>query len=110
MEWNNISGWLEYKSIEHPFYDHYDEREYFDKEGSWVISAPCGYDFKRLNDVGYIYHWSNIKGETEYILRVPSKRFDKLLYDYLYEEGKRAMEEYEEWEYKDGVYIATRIV
>lgn len=110
MEWDNIIGWLEYENIEHPLYEHYDDREYFDEDGEWVVSVPYGYDFKRLEDVGYIHHWTNIKGQTEYILRVPRARFDDLIYDYLYEEGSRAMEAYEDWEYKDGVYVATRIV
>ena len=110
MEWDNIIGWLEYESIEHPLYEHYDTRVLFDEITDWTMTAPYGYDFKQLENVGYIYYWSNITGDTEYILRVPRKRFDELLYDYLYEEGLKVMHEYEDWEYKDGVYIATRIV
>ena len=81
-----------------------------DKDGEWVVSETDGYDFKGLEGVGYIYHWDTREGEKEYILRVPIERFKDLIYDYLHGEGRRAMEEYEEWEYKDGVYTATRIV
>ena len=65
--------------------------------------------FKCLEDVGVIHYWTNVVGGQEYILRVPRARFDDLLFDYLHEEGRMAMEAYEEWEYKDGVYVATRI-
>lgn len=110
MEWNNIIGWLEYESIEHPLYEHYDDREFFDMNGNWVTSATDGYDFKMCEDVGYIHYWTDVSGQKEYILRVPRARFEDLVHDYLYEEGRRVMEAYEDWEYKDGVYIATRIV
>lgn len=110
MEWNNYIGWLEYESVEHPLYEHYDDRENFDKDGEWVVSETDGYDFKGLQGIGYIYHWNTREGEKEYILRVPIERFKELFNDYLHGEGRRAMEEYEDWEYKDGVYLATRIV
>ena len=110
MEWDNTIGWLEYESIEHPLYEHYDNREFFDEDGEWMDTASSGYDFKQCEDMGYIYYWSTTKGDTEYVLRVPRARFDDLLNDYLYKDGFKAMKEYEEWEYKDGVYVATRIV
>ena len=110
MEWNNENGWFEYQSIEQPIYEHYDDRELFDENGNWVATPPDGYDFKLVDNVGYIHHWSNIMGDWEYILKVPKARFHELIYDYFYEEGRKAMEEYDEWVYKDGVYIATRIV
>ena len=110
MEWDNIIGWLEYENTEHPIYIHYDDRELFNEKGNWLTSVMDGYDFKLTNEIGYIHHWSSVEGEKEYILRVPRVRFENLVYEYLHGDGRRAMEEYEEWEYKDGVYLATRIV
>ena len=110
MQWTNIDGWREYESIEHPLFEHYDERECFDGTGEWVASKTDGYDFKGLDRIGYIHHWDTREGEKEYILRVPIARFNDLFNDYLHGEGRRAMEEYDEWYYKDGVYLATRIV
>ena len=110
MEWNNKKEWLEYESIKHPIYEHFDTREFFDEDYEWVASNTDGYDFKGLKDYGYIYHWHTDEGEKEYILRVPIARFKELFNDYLYGEGRQAMADYEEWEYKDGVYVATRIV
>lgn len=110
MEWNNINGWLEYESIEHPLVEYYTPREYFDDYGNWMDTADSGYDFKCLEDVGYIYFWSNNSGDKEYVLRVPRARFNDLYFDYRYTNGIQAMKDYEEWEYYDGVYLATRIV
>ena len=110
MEWDNMIGWLEYEGIEHPLIEYYDDREYFNDKGEWMDTAFEGYDFKGLEDCGFIYHWTTVSGWTEYILRVPRERFDELLHDYLYEEGREAMAAYDEWEYKDGVYVATRTV
>ena len=110
MEWNNINGWLEYESIEHPIIEYYSPQEYFDEYGIWMETADSGYDFKCLEDVGYIYFWSNISGDKEYVLRVPRARFNDLYFDYRYGEGVKAMRDYEDWEYYDGVYVATRIV
>lgn len=110
MEWKNLNGWLEFESIEKPLYKHYDIREVFNTEGNWLTSATDGYDFKMTFDFGYIRHWSNIEGSEEYILKVPRTRFEDLVQEYLFGEGRKAMEDYEEWEYKDGVYLATRIV
>ena len=78
MEWNNKKEWLEYESIKHPIYEHFDTREFFDEDYEWVASNTDGYDFKGLKDYGYIYHWHTHEGEKEYILRVPIARFKEL--------------------------------
>lgn len=110
MDEKNIIGLHEYESIQHPLYEHYDDRVITDKDMEWIVSKTDGYDFKGLKEIGYIYHWDTRKGRKEYILRVPIERFIDLFNDYLHGEGRQAMIDYEEWEYKDGIYIWSRRV
>lgn len=108
MRWDNDEGWLEYNNIEHPIWERYGDREFFDENGNWATSATDGYDFKLLEEVGYIHYWTVTDERNEYVLRVPRPTFDALLNDFLYGRGRTAIEEYEEWEHKDGVFIAIR--
>ena len=110
MEWSNASGWLEYDNIKQPLYSHYGDREIFDKNGNWISSAVDGFDFKCIDDVGYIYHWTDKPGDTEYILRLSGDWFFIILGDFLYVRGRTAIEEYVKWMHREGVIIASRTV
>lgn len=110
MRHTENNGWIEYESIQKPLYSHYGDREFFDERGNWISSAVDGYDFQCLETVGYIHYWTDKPGKEEYVLKVPLERFAILLFDFLHLHGRQAIEEYVDWEYKDGAIIATRIV
>ena len=109
MDWINEPGWLEYESILEPIYERHGDREFYDKRGNWVCSATDGYDFKCLENVGYIYRWTLIPGEMEYVLRLPIERFICVLFDFLYIRGRLAVDE-AEWKGNNVDIIASRFV
>lgn len=103
-------GWLEYESIEHPTLCHYDAREVFNANGGWLYSPMEGFDFKGTKEAGYIYHWSDKKGDEEYIIKVPIETFCDLYLEYTIGEGTEALVDYRNWDYMDGCVIATKLV
>ena len=83
--------------------EYYGTREYFNKNGEWIMSAPFGYDFKCDGNYGYIHYWSNITGDSEYIYKVSLERYNDLYGEFMTEEEGEfnSMRAYEDWEYKD---------
>lgn len=75
--------------------------KHFDKYGECIKTENFGYDMKCDDHYGYIYYWSSIKGDCEYIYKVSLNRYQDLYYNFITEEGFECMKEYEAWEYKD---------
>ena len=87
-------------------------REYFNAHGAWMGSADSGYDFfcDADNGCGYIYYWSDIEEDDEHMYKVPMRTYLELYNDFVYGNGLSAMQDYEEWEYKDCLEIFSNNV
>ena len=93
--------WDTFYSIQSTGPSYLSPREYFNEHGTWIGSPEYGYDFACDDDCGYIRYWSDIKGDVEFIYKVPIARYLELLKDFVYGVGLDVMKEYEECEPKD---------